>query len=155
MSREPQHVVDLLEALTNEGSAALTVYHRLVDESVDPTARVVLALLIRETDHDTSLLRQARAGAHDAIDAERAASRTRDVRWVVDELRSAGRLARARAQQLRDLACRHRGMENHGLALLLEGIAMNSDKHAHLLAQLSYYFEIRPQTAARRDSRTP
>ena len=124
-------------------SVALRAYRRLADEITDPTGGVVLGLLAHDVEQDRTLLQRIVAGALDALTppCPQAARHTTGSADAVREIQALKHASRMRAQQLSDLACSERGLDRAPLAMLLDAMASNADKHALLLEELGGYLE--------------
>jgi hypothetical protein len=122
-------VLERLNALTARESSCLLAYRLLAQEIADPATGVILGLLARETEEDRALLRRLVAGALDALSAPACATRGQDLA----RLEELSRTERACADELRELQCRQGESGDTAVCLLLDALANDSDRHAHLL----------------------
>ncbi len=121
---------------------SVLAYARLGRETSDPIVAVVMELLVEEEERHHTLLERIASSLQDRLDWAMASSAlplgaepaSRTEHETAQTVRALEDEERRGAQALRDLA--HREVtEETGLAcLLLETMAMDSDKHAHLLA---------------------
>jgi hypothetical protein len=128
-------VFERLDAVTAKESTCLQAYRRLAQDIADPMTGVILGLLERETNEDRSLLRRIAAGALDALSAP--ASARCGSEHELAQLEALSRSARACAAELRDIECQERDAGDNTICLLLDALANDSDRHAHLLDLLA------------------
>ena len=126
-------VLERLDALTERESSCLRAYRRLAGAIADPACGVILGLLARETEEDRALLRRLVAGALDALSAPAAPASGHEL----TELEALSRAAHACADELRELQRRERDAGESTICLLLDALANDSERHAHLLDLLA------------------
>jgi hypothetical protein len=130
-------------------SSALTEYARLGEASHDAVIGMVMRLILEDEERHHGLLLRIATSLRDALNWTRTAdalpSASAAQPPISPELRSVARgliqeeLDGARA--LRDLAAREKGIDGGLPSLLLEMMALDSEKHAHLLRFVSRRLE--------------
>ncbi len=134
----------LLEAVERHVSAeqdALTEYAFVAEASADPVVALVMRLILEDEERHHGLLRRIEVTLRDALNWTHSPSALpvssvpqqpvgRDLvtitRGLVEEERTGARM-------MRDLAHRESGIDSGLHSLLLEMMAMDSEKHARLL----------------------
>jgi ferritin-like protein len=134
----------LLDAVERHASAehdALAEYAFVAEASADPVVALVMQLILEDEERHHGLLRRIEATLRDALYWTHSPSAlpptslpqpplSRDLvaiaRNLVEEERSGARM-------MRELAHREKGIDAGLDSLLLEMMAMDSEKHAHLL----------------------
>jgi rubrerythrin len=122
-------------------SDALSQYERIAEESGDPVIALVMRLVLQDEERHHGLLERIADSLRDALEwshspgalpagqpftGERAAALAGVTRELIEEERHG-------AKALRDLAHKERTIADGLHSLLLEMMAVDSDKHAHLL----------------------
>ena len=148
----------LLEAAERHATAeqdALAEYQFVAEASADPGIALVMRLILDDEVRHHGLLRRIEATLRDALNWTHSASAlptvsgpqpplSRDLvaitRNLVDEERSGARM-------MRDLAQREKGIDAGLDRLLLEMMAMDSEKHARLLQFVQQRLEHRARAA--------
>ena len=155
VGRTVERVLPIVEAHARAEESALASYHELMTASGDQTVALVMRLVLDDEEQHHTLLRRITSSMRDALywthsrdalphTSQPAGSVSSD---LVALARDLVREERQGASKLRDLAHQEQGI-NAGLdALLLEMMAMDSDKHARLLEFVAQ----RLDTRARRD----
>jgi rubrerythrin len=138
-------LVDTVQRHVREEAASIQTYARLADESRDPMVALVMQLLVEdEVRHHAMFERiaaslqdrlswasESRSVPADSAPADRSQSETLRLLHSLEEEEHVG------AQALRRLARQARRSDECTSCLLLEAMAMDSEKHAHLLRLLS------------------
>ena len=134
----------LLDAVERHALAetdALDQYQYLADASGDPVIALVMRLILEDEERHHGLLRRIEASLRDALywthsPASLPQSGT-PLRPIARELTAITRVLIADehtgAQHMRELAQREKGIDSGLHSLLLEMMAMDSEKHARLL----------------------
>jgi hypothetical protein len=125
-----------LRNLILQQSDALYRYGRLAREIGDPVADVALGLILTDTERHRALLRRIDGGALDDVESPSKTGGV-DAPRVICELADLARGASTRGQVLRDVACAARGRDCAQIAMLLDAMATDCDKHARLLGALA------------------
>jgi hypothetical protein len=131
-----------VEAHVRDESLSVETYERIGRETRDPVLAVVMELLVEDETHHYALLQRIatslEAHLNWATDSPVLPTGDEPPRQtdpeMVEAVRELEDEERRGAQQLRDLAHRERTPETGLPCLLLETMAADSDKHAHLLA---------------------
>ena len=132
---------DVIQRHIHAEADALSQYDRIAEESGDPVIALVMRLVLQDEERHHALLQRISTSLRDALDwthspealptgqpytGERAAALASVTRELIDEERQGAKALRTLAHQERKIA--------DGLhSLLLEMMALDSDKHAHLL----------------------
>jgi hypothetical protein len=153
----PGTVEWLLEAVERHASAeqnSLAEYAFVAEASADPVIALVMQLILEDEERHHGLLRRIEATLRDALDWTHSPSAlpttsvpqqplARDLvtitRGLVEEERSGARM-------MRDLAQREKRVDAGLHSLLLDMMAMDSDKHARLLQFVQQRLERRGET---------
>lgn len=134
----------LLESIERHVAAesnSLALYEQIKQDSGDPVVALVMGLILEDEERHHGLLRRMEASLHDALNWTHSASalpassppgtaRARDLAAVARELVAE---ERSGAHRMRELARNEKGIDAGLDSLLLEMMAMDSDKHARLL----------------------
>jgi hypothetical protein len=141
-------ITSLLRAVDRhirEETASVETYARLGRQTNDPVVAVVMQLLVQDEAHHHSLLRRIAASLQQRLNWETAQPGALPLTGecaaeanpeLVQVLRALEAEERQGSRALRDLAHYQRSGECQIVSLILEAMAMDSDKHAHLLAFL-------------------
>jgi hypothetical protein len=148
----------LLQAVERHAAAeqdALAEYEFVAEASADPVVALVMRLILEDEERHHGLLRRIEVTLRDALNWTHSPSAlpaaslpqpplSRDLvaitRNLVDEERSGARM-------MRDLAQREKGIDAGLDSLLLEMMAMDSEKHARLLQFVQQRLEKRARAA--------
>jgi hypothetical protein len=135
--------VRLLDAIEQHASLeekALGEYDRLAEASADPVIALIMRLILEDEERHHTLLKRIAATLRDALNWSHSPGALPHAEEVGLQDKNLVSLARALideehtgAAALRRLAQRERGVDGGLDSLLLEMMAMDSDKHAHLL----------------------
>jgi hypothetical protein len=136
------HLLGAVEVHVRDESASVETYARIGRETNDPVVAVVMELLVEDEQRHHTLLQRIATSLHDRLKWATDSSAlpigtepaTRTDGETVETVRALELEERRGTQQLRDLARRDRTTETGLPCLLLETMAVDSDKHAHLLA---------------------
>lgn len=134
----------LLESVERHAAAeadSLALYEAIRRESGDPVVALVMSLILEDEERHHGLLRRMEAGLRDALNWTHSASAlpsalpqgaplTRDLGAVAKELIGEERTG---ARKMRALARSEKGVDAGLDSVLLEMMAMDSEKHARLL----------------------
>jgi len=136
-----EHLYGTIQRHIRAESDALVQYDRIAEESGDPVIALVMRLVLQDEERHHALLERIANSLRDALEwthspdalptgqpysGERAASLASVTRELIEEERQGAKALRHLAHQERKIA--------EGLhSLLLEMMALDSDKHAHLL----------------------
>jgi hypothetical protein len=134
----------LLEKVERHAAAeagSLVLYEQIKQESSDPVVALVMGLILEDEERHHGLLRRMEATLSDAINWTYSASalptaappgtaHQKDLGAVAKDLVGE---ERSGARMMRDLARREKGIDAGLDSLLLEMMAMDSEKHALLL----------------------
>ena len=134
----------LLEAVTAHAAAetdALGEYERLAEASGDPVVALLMHLVLEDEERHHGLLQRIAATLHDALywthSPEALPQATQPGQRPPRDLAAIAHAPVAEeqtgARALRHLAQREKGIDAGLPSLLLEMMAMDSDKHAHVL----------------------
>ena len=134
----------LLEAVERHVSAeqgALAEYEFVAEASADPVIALVMRLILDDEERHHGLLRRIEATLRDALNWTHSPSALPDAalpqqpvaRDLVALTRALVEEERTGARMMRDLAQREKGIDAGLDSLLLEMMAMDSEKHARLL----------------------
>jgi rubrerythrin len=132
--------IDTVESHISAEAASIQTYHRLVRQTSDPFIRVVMDLLIQDEARHHALPRQIAENLRAELtwSPESPPSLTDEAPDAdgptAVEVRGLEAEERRGAEELRDLAQRQRRGDAELVCLLLEAMAMDSDKHARLLS---------------------
>jgi hypothetical protein len=146
-----QLILHRLQLLAHDKSASLKTLRHLARDIADPTLDVVLDLLSRDVEQESLLMRRLVNGAFDALTCQsgrpafwhgaQPEGRATDVEALTAEMRVLRSHEQRSARELRDLvSCEHE-LGDDGICLLLDSMASDSDKHAHLLDLLAQRME--------------
>jgi hypothetical protein len=134
----------LLESVERHAAAeadSLVLYEEIKQESGDPVVALVMGLILEDEERHHGLLLRMEASLRDALNWTHSASalptavssrtpRARDLGAVARELVAEERTG---ARKMRELARSEKGISAGLDSLLLEMMAMDSEKHARLL----------------------
>ena len=134
----------LLEKVERHAAAeagSLVSYEQIKQESDDPVVALVMGLILEDEERHHGLLRRMEATLRDAINWTHSPSalptstapatpHQKDLGAIAKDLVAE---ERSGAHMMRDLARREKGIDAGLDSLLLEMMAMDSEKHAHLL----------------------
>jgi hypothetical protein len=134
----------LLESIERHATAeanSLALYEQIKQESGDPVVALVMGLILEDEERHHALLRRMEASLHDALNWTHSASalpaspppgtaQAHDLAAVARELVAEEHTG---AHRMRELARNEKGIDAGLDSLLLEMMAMDSDKHARLL----------------------
>ena len=145
---------------------ALAQYEHLAQASGDPVIAMVMRLILEDEERHHGLLKRISSTLRDALDwtysPDALPRSTAPVSATDEDLASLARALideeKTGAQALRGLAQRERGLGGGLDSLLLEMMAMDSDKHARLLHFVQRRLEARTRAAKREkttDGRSP
>jgi rubrerythrin len=134
----------LLQAIERHAASeadALDLYARIADESGDPVVALVMRLILDDELRHHSLLKRIESSLRDALDWSHSPSAlpssTVPRQALPDGLAHVARELveeeRTGARKMRELASKERGIDDGLHSLLLEMMALDSEKHAHLL----------------------
>jgi hypothetical protein len=147
--------VRLLDAVERHAALeeeALGQYDRLAVASGDPVIALVMRLILDDEERHHNLLKRIATTLRDALNWTRTASALPHADSVSPTEHNLASVARALIEEehagaaaLRRLAGRERGLDGGLDSLLLETMAMDSEKHAHLLR----FVQVRLEAAAR------
>jgi len=136
-----ERLYDTIERHIQAEANALSQYDRIAEESGDPVIALVMRLVLQDEERHHTLLERIASSLRDALEwthspdalptgqpysGERAAALAHVTRELIDEERQG-------AKALRKLARTERTIADGLHSLLLEMMALDSDKHAHLL----------------------
>jgi len=136
-----ERMYDAIQRHIQAESDALAQYDRIAEESGDPVIALVMRLVLQDEERHHGLLERIANSLRDALDwthtpdalptgqpysGERAATLAGVTRELIEEERQG-------AKALRNLAHKERNIADGLHSLLLEMMALDSDKHAHLL----------------------
>jgi rubrerythrin len=151
---KPGSVEWLLQAVERHAASeadALELYARIADESGDPVVALVMRLILDDEQRHHSLLKLIESSLRDALNWSHSPSSlpnsqlpqqplpptlAKVARELVDEERTG-------ARKMRELAGKERGIDAGLHSLLLEMMALDSEKHAHLLQFVQHRLEAR------------
>jgi hypothetical protein len=148
-----ERLLDAVRRHVQAETDALGHYQRIAEDSGDPVIALVMRLVLQDEERHHGLLQRIADSLHDALEwshspgalplgervpASRAAGLANVAHELIDEERQG-------AKALRQLANQERGIADGLHSLLLEMMALDSEKHAHLLQ----YVERRLRSAAR------
>jgi rubrerythrin len=147
----------LAQALERHAAAeadALEQYARIATTSGDPVITLVMRLILEDEERHHGLLRRMEATLRDALNWTHSPNSLPATATppepVSGELASVARSLVAEehtgARAMRELASREKGIDAGLHSLLLEMMAMDSDKHARLLQFVQHRLEARAQT---------
>ena len=153
-----QTFMRLLSAVERHASLeaeALGQYEHLAQASDDPVVALVMRLILEDEERHHGLLKRISTTLRDALNwthSPDALPRATAPTTVTDEDLPAQARAlideeKTGAQALRGLAQREKGLGGGLHGLLLEMMAMDSEKHAHLLQYVQRRLEVRARTA--------
>ena len=134
---------------------SVQTYERLGRETSDPVVAVVMELLVEEEERHHALFQRIALSLEDRLNWATSAidllfgsaPSSHSANRTVETVRALELDERRGAQELRNLAHRERGTETGLPCLLLETMAMDSDKHRHLLALVAHRLTVRkPKT---------
>jgi rubrerythrin len=146
----------LLQAVERHAASeadALDLYARIADESGDPVVALVMRLILDDELRHHSLLKRIESSLRDALDWTHSPSAlpssqlpqrplpgglAKIARELVEEERTG-------AHKMRALASNERGIDAGLHSLLLEMMALDSEKHAHLLQYVQRRLDARSQ----------
>jgi hypothetical protein len=146
----------LLNAIERHATAeadALVQYQHLADASADPVVALVMRLILDDEERHHRLLKRIEASLQDALNWSHSPAAL-PLPATHNEPAPADLPALAReliheeqtgARRMRDLAHSEKGISGDLHSLLLEMMAMDSDKHAHLLRFVQQRLEARAQ----------
>jgi hypothetical protein len=134
----------LLERVERHAAAeagSLALYEQIKQESGDPVVALVMGLILEDEERHHGLLRRMEATLRDAINWTHSASALpTSITSATSHQKDLGAVAkdlvaeeRTGARTLRDLARREKGIDAGLDSLLMEMMAMDSEKHALLL----------------------
>lgn len=138
---EFERLLRAIEDHVRDESSALTQYDQLATATQDPVVALVMRLILEDEVRHHGLLGRIAATVRDALYWTRSAdalppSVTPQERLPTELVALARALIeeeQAGARALRDLAGRQRGIDDGLDSLLLEMMALDSDKHARML----------------------
>jgi len=150
----------LLEAVERHASAeqdALAEYEFVAEASADPVIALVMRLILEDEERHHGLLRRIEATLRDALNwthspsalPEPALPQQPVARDLVAITRALVEEERTGARMMRDLAQREKGIDAGLDSLLLEMMAMDSEKHARLLQFVQQRLEQRARAVDR------
>lgn len=150
----PGSVEWLLQAVERHAASeadALELYGRIADESGDPVVALVMRLILDDEQRHHSLLKRIESTLRDALDWSHSPSSlpTSSVpqqplpRRLESIARELVEEERTGARKMRELASKERGIDAGLHSLLLEMMALDSEKHAHLLQYVQRRLEAR------------
>jgi hypothetical protein len=154
---QPGTVEWLLNAVERHASAeadALVQYEQLAVSSGDPVVALVMRLILDDEERHHGLLKRIEASLGDALYWSHSpaalptspvpqAPLPADLAAVARELIAEERTG---ARKMRELADAEKGISGGLHSLLLEMMAMDSEKHARLLQYVQHRLELRAQT---------
>jgi rubrerythrin len=151
-------LLDVVERHAIAEADALEQYEELARASGDPVIALVMRLILEDEERHHGLLRRIEATLRDALywtHSPAALPTTETPRApVATDMASVARALiaeeHAGARKLRDLASREKGLSAGLDSLLLEMMAMDSEKHARLLEFVHDRLASRPRAADRR-----
>lgn len=134
-------------------AGALGQYDYLATASGDPVVTLVMRLILEDEERHHGLLKRIAATLRDALEwthspealpksAEQPAAPPADLAKIARELIDEEKTG---ARALRNLAQRERGVDGGLDSLLLEMMAIDSDKHARMLQFVQQRLESRPR----------
>jgi rubrerythrin len=121
----------------NRGEASsVATYRRLLRDTTDPTIRVVMDMLVRDEARHHRLLRRIAKSLQEQLTWQASPDALTPVRTATspEKVRSLEQEERRGAVELRELAARQRSSNSELACLLLETMALESEKHALLLS---------------------
>lgn len=129
-------LVRAIDKHVSDEEATVEAYRRLAHETPDPVVAAVMHLLVEDEERHHQLFQRIGRALEDRLNwtpvedvADKAPA---DARWL-HRVRAFETDERRGAESLRTLAHRARQAREPLLCHLLEAVAMDSDKHAHLL----------------------
>jgi hypothetical protein len=148
----------LLEAVERHAIAeqdALAEYEFVAEASADPVVALVMRLILKDEERHHALLRRIETTLRDALNWTHSPSALPDVslpqqpvaRDLVAMTRNLVDEERRGAHMMRDLAVHEKGIDAGLDSLLLEMMAMDSEKHARLLQFVQQRLEKRARAA--------
>jgi hypothetical protein len=145
----------LLQAIERHAASeadALELYARIGDESGDPVVALVMRLILDDEQRHHSLLKRIESSLRDALDWSHSPSSLPSSTMPQEPLAGGDLVSIARelvdeertgARRMRELANGERGIDAGLHSLLLEMMALDSEKHAHLLQYVQRRLEAR------------
>lgn len=124
-----------VEQHVRDEASSVATYRRLRREASDPLVRTAMDMLVRDEQRHHRLLRRIATSLWYQLTWQEAPADVGTVPSTIsaDEVRSLGQEERRGAIELRELARRQRSSNNELACLLLETMALDSEKHALLL----------------------
>jgi hypothetical protein len=155
---EPGTVEWLLGAVERHASAeadALVQYEQLAESSGDPVVALVMHLILEDEERHHGLLKRIEASLRDALNWSHSPASLPTSPTIQPPLHAdlaavaRGLVAEERtgALKMRELAAQEKGIGSGLHSLLLEMMAMDSDKHARLLHFVQDRLQARAQVA--------
>jgi hypothetical protein len=137
----------VFESHTAAETDAVVEYRRLAETSADPTVALLMQLVVEDEDRHHGLLQRMSSRLHDALDwthsadalptdkapavKDRTAAVTRTA--TLAAIREFARHEREGARQLREIAKKQRDLYGGLFSLILQIMAMDSEKHETIL----------------------
>jgi rubrerythrin len=135
------NMLDAVRRHVRDEAASVRTYARLADEAHDPVVTQVLRMLVDDEKRHHAAFERIAASLEDRLawSAEQSAAGAADASdfATVQLVQALEEEEHDGARVLRQLAHRARRSDEYLSCLLLEAMAMDSDKHAHLLRMVA------------------